>query len=258
MRKELLYNPFLLSERLLQAISRKRRLFSLKNTCARSLRDTQISTYDFLNLIKKESSIKCIVDAGANVGSWSLLANHFFPGCMIFSFEPLPEYFKFLRENTLNIPSITCINAALSDKSEEKKFYLQGHSSSFMQASNELLSLHPNEFCRGELLVRSIKLDDFISSEKIASPDLIKLDVEGAEIIALEGARHILQTTKYIILEVSFVERHLGQPLIHEIIAFMAKNSFYLYAFPHDMPLGSPPSSCDLLFKKIETFNSCS
>ena len=110
--------------------------------------------------------------------------------------------------------------------------------------------MYPGEALTGLDLVQTITLDEYLDSQRLPMPDLIKLDVEGAELKALDGAKKALVHAKYAILEVSFVERHLGQPIFHDVIDFMASHSFHLHAFPHDLPLGLPVMSCDLLFAK--------
>lgn len=250
MRLSLLYNPFLVAERLLEIISHQNRKFRLFNTPAYGLRKVQLAHLELLFLIRNEASIHTIIDVGANEGTWTMLAHSIFPHSRVIAFEPVPEYYITLLSNIKHISHASCENIALSNTSGTFAFQLQGHSSSFLKVGKELLDIHPREFNRGQITVATTTLDEYIRLHQLPCPDVIKLDVEGSEISVLQGARNTLKFVTYIILEVSFVERHLSQPLFHDVIAFMASQNFYLYAFPLGIHMGTPIKSCDVLFKK--------
>jgi FkbM family methyltransferase len=256
MRLSLLYNPLLVAERLFEIISYQNRKLRLVNTPAYGLPKIQPSHLELLFLIRKEAAIHTIFDVGANVGTWTILAHSIFPDSKIIAFEPVPEYYNLLSSNIKKIYPASCENIALSDASGNYTFQLQGHSSSFLKVSKELLDTHPLEYNRGEILVQAMTLDEYIGMHHLSFPDIIKLDVEGFEISVMQGARNTLRSVSYIVLEVSFVERHLAQPLFHDVVAFMASQHFYLYAFPQGIHMGVPIKSCDVLFKKSQHSSS--
>lgn len=59
----------------------------------------------------------------------------------------------------------------------------------------------------GELRVPCRRLDACIGEDKLPRPDLLKLDVEGAEAAVLEGAAHTLRTCRPIVLVATHGER---------------------------------------------------
>lgn len=63
---------------------------------------------------------------------------------------------------------------------------------------------------------------------KLPKPDLIKLDVQGAELDILRGGLKCLQNAKDIILEAQHVEYNIGAPRVEEVIKFMEENGFKL------------------------------
>ncbi len=66
---------------------------------------------------------------------------------------------------------------------------------------------------------------------------LLKLDVQGAELKALYGARKLLETTKLVYLEVSFVPIYKDCPLFDEIDRFMTECGYRRHAvYPSDQP----------------------
>lgn len=60
----------------------------------------------------------------------------------------------------------------------------------------------------------------------IAAPELIAMDVQGAELVVLEGFGEMLKNVKIIILETSFSENYIGGSTFPEIHNFLKKNNF--------------------------------
>ncbi|WP_116813548.1 FkbM family methyltransferase [Steroidobacter cummioxidans] len=59
-------------------------------------------------------------------------------------------------------------------------------------------------------------------------PDALKLDIQGGELAALEGAEDVLKGVLAVELEVAFQETYLGQPLFADIDAFLRARGFSL------------------------------
>jgi FkbM family methyltransferase len=250
MRKELLYNPRLLLERLAEASRRRRRFSRLRGTPAEGLNEAQMDSLEFFDLIRNDVPPKVIFDVGANAGTWTRLARTFFPESEIHAFEPLPEYQAKFESRTEGLKGVRLHKAGAGEKSARAVMNLAGHSSSFLEIGPELTRIHPTEFKRGEQTVQMVSLDDYASEQRIPLPDLMKLDVEGYELQALRGATKCMQHCRYLVLEVSFVERHIGQPLFHEVAAFLGDHGFFVEALPVNAPLGRTLTSMDVLFRK--------
>ena len=136
-----------------------------------------------------------IYDIGANVGYFSLLAAVLTgKEGKVFAFEPLPRNIEFLRKHIeLNkMAQISVIEAAVSDHSGEAYFDL-GASSAMGHLSEA-----------GEMRVRMVCLDEMLDKGDLLPPDYIKVDVEGAEYEALQGARHLLETHRPVL----FLDTH--------------------------------------------------
>lgn len=124
-----------------------------------------------------------IYDVGAHVGYYSLLAaTRVGRGGHVWAFEPLPENFAFLQQHiALNqISNITCMQTAVAQSSGTTLFRRGG-----TRSTGKLSA-------RGELAVATLCLDDLVSGSNALPPDVIKLDVEGAELKALQGAGNVL------------------------------------------------------------------
>lgn len=125
----------------------------------------------------------CFFDIGANVGFYTLLASRLIgdDGCVV-SFEPNPRNLSFLRRHlTLNrLENVQVMETAVSNISGQRMFSrkegpAQGHLSD-----------------TGDLHVRVVRLDDIIEDGALPAPDAMKIDIEGAELPALQGARRLL------------------------------------------------------------------
>jgi FkbM family methyltransferase len=127
---------------------------------------------------------RVIVEAGANIGYYTLLMAAAQPeNGVIHAFEPRPEVFARLAENVaLNRTASVRLNqAAVSDTEGEATLYLPD------SGNREMASLD-----RGfapttrSVQVQTIRLDRYCAVHA-AAVDLVKLDVEGSEVRALEG-----------------------------------------------------------------------
>ena len=136
-------------------------------------------------------------DCGANQGIFTLAASKLVGDKgKIFSFEPQPYATRCLKDNLQlnNLDNVTVTEAAVSDQA--------GSVTLDVSQSNVAASI-VNDFGGTDTLnVETVKLDD-IANEYGDMPNVIKLDVEGAEFMALQGAVDILEASKpTLVLEV--------------------------------------------------------
>lgn len=136
-----------------------------------------------------------IFDIGANIGWYSMNLMRIFPKCNVYSFEPLNKTFKILEKNfdINNLKKDKLFNIGFSEENGESKFYC---------ASGELVSTslkNIKEVTDVEVINCTIrKLDDFVI-ETNSKVDVIKCDVEGAELLVLKGGYETLKRDTPII-----------------------------------------------------------
>jgi len=133
-----------------------------------------------------------IIDAGANIGDYSLLINQFNPNCKIYSFEPVEATFQKLKENVKDHDNIIPVGKGLFKESGSKEiniFDTNTHSSLY---DIQGLSYESNQ----KLIVELVRGDDFMRENKIDSIDFLKMDIEGAEYDALEGFENSIKNGK--------------------------------------------------------------
>jgi len=130
-----------------------------------------------------------IVDIGAQVGFFSVLASSLVPKGNVYTFEPSPRWFKKLLNNTKRYANIHVANVGVDSASGEIEFHVQ--SDGFYETHGDVETTK----------VKVVALDDYLKGIRI---DLIKMDIEGAEARALRGMKTVLkENNPYIIMEVA-------------------------------------------------------
>ena len=159
-----------------------------------------------MSMDRREGSVFC--DIGANVGQHSLFCALNLRFEKIYAFEPYPSTFAALRQNILLNSlegKIAAVNLALSDKMAEYGMEVPSLSNDGM---NYLLSgLKPDR----SIVVRSTTLDSFAYENGITRIDMMKIDVEGAELNVVRGARGLLMDKRIGTLFVEVCDGHLAR-----------------------------------------------
>jgi len=142
------------------------------------------------------------LDIGANVGYFSLLtANHVAPSGRVIAVEPNPLAFSQLEQNIKRnkVSNITVLHAACADSAASGKLYVSGPSNTG-KASFSSKNAESQEF----ISVDCLPGDTLIEKLNLPRLDLVKIDVEGAELRVLKGlARSLAKWRPKLIMEVA-------------------------------------------------------
>jgi FkbM family methyltransferase len=126
------------------------------------------------------------VDVGANVGQYSLVASRLVePGGKIYAIEPTPAVIELLERNVVrnNLTNVQICRLAIIDRNGEADFYLS------RARRIGTSSLFENRRSRGgKIRVSCQTLDAFAAAQGLDKIDVVKLDIEGSEYAAIEGA----------------------------------------------------------------------
>jgi len=145
-------------------------------------------TEKFVEYAKKST---VIYDIGSHIGYYTLLASRYaIPGGKIFSFEPLPENLQKLK-NHVEINkrlNTVIIEKAVSFKTGEALFTNSDNS-----VANSICENSPMFQFGKTIEVKTTSLDDLLLNGFLLPPQLIKMDIEGAEFDALRGAEVLLK-----------------------------------------------------------------
>jgi len=152
---------------------------------------------------------KTMIDVGANRGEWCIAAYQTNPAVIIHAFEIVDETFQLLMENTKNFRSRIIANSfGLSDKNGSLDiFHVPGCDvhSSFLEGAHRLNS--DGAYVRLSRPVRTG--DDYLAEKKITKVDVLKIDVEGAEVLVLDGFGHALAQRKIDVVQFEYGKHSL-------------------------------------------------
>jgi len=252
MRKELLYTPHLLLQRIAEKATQHARLRRLRGTCAHWLTHDHIDSLELIELAATEGA-RVFYDVGANVGSWALLCRAFVPQSTIVAFEPLPDHCAQFDKNLRNEKNVRLFRTALGPAEESRPLLVVSNSD-----ASSLLPLTPEganlwsiqETARVEVPV--VTLDHLRAKEGFPAPDLIKLDVQGFELAVLQGATETLRLASWVMAEVSFRKFYEGQVLFSALAGFLGERGFEVHAFGHSMRIARRLDQVDVLFGRVK------
>ena len=80
----------------------------------------------------------------------------------------------------------------------------------------------------GTASIRVTRLSDALPAGEIAAPALLKLDVQGFELPALEGCEGVLDRFDWVYVECSFMELYAGQAFADAVIAWLRERGLRL------------------------------
>jgi FkbM family methyltransferase len=162
--------------------------------------------------------VKSVLDVGAYRGDFARLSKKLFPGATIKCIEADERQKPYLKE----FDTLFCL---LGNKNKAVDFYTLPENActtgSSMYRENTVYYQNP-------IVIRKqcYKLDDL----NLEAFDLIKLDVQGAELDVLKGGKKYLLQTKpsYLLLETAVQEYNQNAPLASELISYLFKQGYNL------------------------------
>lgn len=179
---------------------------------------------DFFKLLIEAFSQnpQVIWDVGACVGGWSEVVNSHFPGKEIYAFEPFEDNFNVLKERSQ--PNVICLPYGLYyGKTEAKAMWRGENVGSVFIDEVDITTAFPTN--------KTLQLKT-LEEVEYPKPDLIKFDVEGAELNIIENST-LLQSVPQLLVEwhyregkdaVEFFAKHLP----HKVVEAIGNDMFLL------------------------------
>lgn len=169
-----------------------------------------------------------IVDGGAGIEAENSIGSflNYFDEPTIIAFEPRPKEAEHLRKKYRN-SQLTVHQLALGNENTQIKFNISGGSSSALDPKDQSGNPRANIEIQEEIEVEQIRLDNYLEIE----PDLMKLDLQGWELKALQGSSELLEKTDVVLTEINFREIYNNSALFSEIDQFLRECGFQLYNF---------------------------
>lgn len=145
-----------------------------------------------------------VIDIGANLGYYTLLeASNVGNEGKVYAFEPVRKNFDILTKNiSLNgYENVKAYCKAVSSKSGTSKFALTDASNwgCMLDISDKAISKYMKQkmhkLTREVIKVDTVSLDEFLDQEGVNRVNLIRMDIEGYEVEAIEGMTSTLQNS---------------------------------------------------------------
>lgn len=143
-----------------------------------------------------------VIDIGANIGWYSVMFSRLCANadCRVLCFEPEPDNLALLRHNLAanHSNNADVFALGLSDNDGGASLHLFGEQN---RGRHSLLPINDHH----EISIKTARLDDLISAQgyEHRTPRLIKIDIEGFELIALRGAPQTLARCPLLVTEFS-------------------------------------------------------
>lgn len=185
----------------------------------------------FLKSVFRDGEV--FLDIGANLGWYSLVLGRNCPAARVYAFEPIPATVEVLRKNIrLNrLENIETIGMGMFDREDELNFL-------FAPDVSGATSLKLAGQSRGAASIQSIAcrtttLDAFCASRDIV-PALLKVDVEGAELMVVQGGEKTLASTPIILMELLRKWSRAFGYHPNDVFDFLAKYGYRAWVFAQD------------------------
>ncbi|MBX3048634.1 MAG: FkbM family methyltransferase [Anaerolineales bacterium] len=206
-------------------------LQALSNSLWRkALRHGVVPSVEHTKVLQGLPEIKCVVDVGANRGQFALLARKFWPNAILFSFEPLSEPVELFRKIFYGDGRAHIYLNAIGTAKGNMLMHVSkaDDSSSLLPITDLQAEIFPGTEEREQREVRVLPLGAVLTSAQIEKPALLKIDVQGSELNAINGSQTLIQCFEYLYVECSFMELYEGQATVNQVFLTILKEGFSL------------------------------
>lgn len=179
---------------------------------------------------------KTIFDVGAWEGNTTEKFLSFFPNSEFFCFEPNHKGYKQLEKKFKDLENVHTFELAISDKEGVQDLFQFDNSPinslmPFKKNTERYINSEIKFLGKSEVTVTT--LDKFCEEQKIASIDLLKMDIQGSEIKLITGAENLLKKKKVnlIFSELIFINLYENQGKYFEIQSMLDKFGYLVFDF---------------------------
>ena len=200
-----------------------------------------------LNVLKNKGfRPRVVYDIGAHKGAWTMEVLKIFNQAQFLLFEANECHESYLQ--CLGFPYFF---AVLGDREEFVTFY--ANNSTGDSIFREQTRFYKDGNC-SENRVKMTTLDALAQKYELPLPDLVKIDVQGAEKLIIKGGSSIICNAEVVILETKILEYNQKAPLIYEIMTLMYELGYCVLDFLelHYLPTHEL-SEVDILFVKNDS-----
>lgn len=187
------------------------------------------ATEDVLKALKRRRfEPQLIIDAGANVGDWTRFARTLFPAAECHMIEPQPACREVLTQLAQRDAKVHLHPVALTLPGvTEVRMTGAGTTGASVSSAGEIVE--GNDV----MVVAAASFDELFGATLTRSQrPLLKLDIEGHELGALDGATRSLASIEVIVTEVRFYDiGRSGHPVFLDVLKYLQARNFELFDF---------------------------
>jgi FkbM family methyltransferase len=187
---------------------------------------------------KKNSRILEIWEIGSRDGYDSLALLEAFPLSRVTAFEPNPETIGLVEKAAIGTAGrMKVLNVALSDVDSQVVFYKIDTTRTITDwidgnpGASSMFIANPDykaeKYFQTEIAVTSRTGASLIETEGFPSPNLVWMDVQGAEELVLNGLGEHLSKIDFLYIELSLKRLYLEQPLASDIVKYLSKDFYW-------------------------------
>jgi len=174
-------------------------------------------------------NIKTIVELGVNKYQYTYQLLEDYNPEILYAFEAHPFLIEYCRNN-ISDSRIVYVEKAVANYDGEIQFYdLESNPGDLRRGASSVFErIHAKHLQKEPVSVECTRLDSFL--DKDTKIDLLCMDIQGAELMALESMGDLIENLSYVILECPLEGKHLGMhkgaPSRKDLFSFLEKNDF--------------------------------
>lgn len=193
-------------------------------------------------------SPRCIADLGASDGRWARPVKKIFPHAKLLLVEPQTAYGETLQALADREPDFVYDACAVGDTQGVVELHCHGHQT----------SLYGDSRGRPFGTVTNVPmktLDSLVREHDLPWPELIKMDIQGAELRALRGALQCLEHAEFVQTEFSLLPVQKDIPLLGELVVCLSQHGFRIFNVYGvcGRPLDGMPVQGEILFVRKQS-----
>tara|TARA_B100000989_G_scaffold109035_1_gene79972 strand:- start:1169 stop:1918 length:750 start_codon:yes stop_codon:yes gene_type:complete len=184
----------------------------------------QVTNLDIIisSLKNKKFNPDYIVDIGCFRGIWTEKLLKFFPKSKYILFDADNKNIEYLEKIKSNNKNIDYKIKLLSDDEKDYDFFS-------MDSGSSIFEEQTNYSRKIKKIKSSLLCNELPNELKNTKSNLIKLDVQGAELKIIAGLKEFINNFEVIILEVSLHRYNKNSPLFYDVISYMQNKKYILY-----------------------------